>query len=253
MSKKERTGKVLYALDLGFSDFFKDENVGQLTIEEGLDVIEKAVDFVHLEEAMNFSVFSSRGPNHPVAEIYSIDFPSDLRASIYLLLGGYYRQAILCLRNWLEIRLTGIYFGFVQHDRVEYEEWKQGKREGPFGRVLIARLFERSEFQKADKSLGLRNRLGALYGELSAFTHGAVLGRYDLQSCTDNVPRFNPQSLELWHEFAKRAFAEIAICFLLGLGSDAFCAMDRKEMETLYRLLPGPYQQELHRRSSKGA
>lgn len=245
MSKHERIEKILSSLDLGFSDFFENENVRQLTLQEKLDIIEQAANLVIIEEAMNFSVFSSQGSNHPTAEIYAIDFPSDLRASIYLLLGGYYRQAILCLRNWLEIRLTGIYYGFINQDRAQYEEWKSGRKEGPFGRTLIRRLFSRTEFQKLDKRIGLRNQLENLYSELSAFVHGGTLDRYDLQSHTDNVPRFNPQSVDLWFNFATQVFAKLVICFFQAYGRNSFCCMQMDEIKTLGNLLPKSYQQEL--------
>jgi len=241
---RERIWKILNSLDIGFSDLFEDENVRQLTLQKKLDILERAVDIMHIEEAMNFSIFLSCGAEHPTAEIYAIDFPSDLRASIYLLLGGYYRQAILCLRNWLEIRLTGIYYGFVCKDRNLYEGWKNGTVEGPFGRKLIRKLFSRSEFQEADKRICLRERLKALYSELSAFTHAGGLARYDLQSQTDNVPRFNPQSVDLWFKLASQVFVELSICFLLAYGKDAFSEMQMEEIRTLYNLLPPSYQQE---------
>ena len=235
-------------LDLGFSDFFEGENVRQLTLQKKLDIMEQAVNFVIIEEAINFSVFSSQGSNHPTAEIYAIDFPSDLRASIYLLLGGYYRQAILCLRNWLEIRLTGIYYGFINQNRTEYEEWKSGKREGPFGRNLIGKLFSRAEFQKLDNRIRLRERLKNIYSELSAFVHGGALDRYDLQSLTDNVPRFNPQAVDLWFKFAKQVFVELVICFLQAYGKNAFSSLQPNELKILHTLLPKSYQQEFQTR-----
>jgi len=249
MSKKyKRIEKILSSLDLGFSDFFEGENVRQLTLQKKLDIMEQAVNFVIIEEAINFSVFSSQGSNHPTAEIYAIDFPSDLRASIYLLLGGYYRQAILCLRNWLEIRLTGIYYGFINQNRAEYEEWKSGKRKGPFGRELIRKLFSCTEFQKLNERTGLRERLENLYSDLSAFVHGSILDRYDLQSRTDNVPRFNPQSVDVWFEFAKRVFVNLVICFSQAYGRNAFSSVQPDELKMLYTLLPIPYQQELKTR-----
>jgi len=85
MSERERIGKIVSSLDLGFSDFFKDENIRQLTLQEKLDTIEQAIELMQLEESMNFSVFSSKGSKHPTAEIYAIDFPSDLRASTCLM------------------------------------------------------------------------------------------------------------------------------------------------------------------------
>ena len=246
MTTQDKIERVLYSLDIGFSDAFEGENVRQLTLQEKLDILERAVDIMIIEEAMNFSVFSTQGATCPSAEIYAIDFPSDLRASIYLLLGGYYRQAILCLRNWLEIRLTGIYYGYI-HQK-QYESWKNGTIEGPFGRTLIRRLFSRSEFQKIDKKVGLRERLETLYSELSAFTHGGGLEHYDLQSQTNNVPRFNPQSVDLWFKFASRVFAELTICFLCAYSKDAFSGMQMNEIESLHHLLPPLYQQELKER-----
>jgi len=246
MSKREKIGKIMYSLDLGFSDIFKDENVRQLTLEGKLDVMEQAVELMSLEESMNFSVFSSKGSEHPTAQIYAIDFPSDLRASIYLLLGGYYRQAILCLRNWLEIRLTGIYFGLINRDRTRYEDWKKGKKRAPIGQALIKSLFSRAEFAKLDKTVGLRKQLRNLYEELSAFTHAGGLTRYDLQSKTDNVPRFNPQSVDLWFNFALRVFRELVICYFQAYGRNAF-SMKKDEIETLLRYLPEPYAQALQK------
>jgi hypothetical protein len=69
-------------------DFRKGENVRQLTLENKLGKIEKAEKLITVEECMNFSIFDQEGADHPTAQIYAFDFPSDLRTSIYLLLGG---------------------------------------------------------------------------------------------------------------------------------------------------------------------
>jgi hypothetical protein len=244
MSERERIGKIISSLDLGFSDFFKDENVRQLTLQEKLDTIEQAIELMQLEESMNFSVFSSKGSKHPTAEIYAIDFPSDLRASTYLLLGGYYRQAILSLRNWLEIRLIGVYFALVSREPSGYEDWKKGKRRAPIGKTLIRSLFSRGEFHKANRFLRLREDIEKSYEELSAFMHGGRLTRPDLQSQTDNVPRFSPQSVDLWFEFASKIFRELVICYFLAYGRNAF-AMKEEEIATLKKHLPSLYLRRL--------
>lgn len=246
MSRSGEIGRIINSLDLGFSDFYRNENVRQATLAERLDIMCQAVDFVTTEETMNFSVFSQKGPKHPTAEIYAIDFPSDLRASIYLLLGGYYRQAILCLRNWLEIRLIGIYFGFINRDQKEYEEWKDGYKRAPIGQDLIKKLFSRAEFHEIDRKTGLRKRLRNLYSELSAFTHGGILARYDLQSKTNNVPRFNPQSVDLWFDFASCVFRELVLCYFLAYGQDAFY-MKPDKIDALRGHLPDAYEQELRK------
>ena len=235
---------MVSSLDLGFSDFFKDENVRQLTLQKKLDTMEQAVELMRLEESMNFSVLLSKGFKHPTVEIYAIDFPSGLRASIYLLLGGYYRQAILTLRNWLEIRLTGIHFALVSQEPSKYEDWKEGKGRAPIGKALIRSLFRRAEFHKADRFLRLCEDMKKLYEELSTFTHGGALTRYNLQSKTDNVPRLNLQSVDLWFEFASNVFGELVMCYFLAYGREAF-VMGGDEIAALKRHLPSLYQQYL--------
>ena len=236
----------MFSFDLGFSDYFKDENVRQMTLQGKLDKLEQATELMTFEEYMNYSIFNKKGAKHPTAEIYAIDFPSDFRASVYLLLGGYYRQAILCLRNWFEVRLTGIYFGLVNQNTIDYEEWKKGNKWAPIGQKLIKQLFSRAEFHHIDNKAGLRDRLKNLHKELSAFTHGSMLTKFNLQSETDNVPRFNPQSVDLWFVFTLRTFRELVFCYFLAYGKDAF-DIGKKDLETLHRYLPEIYQQELQK------
>jgi hypothetical protein len=240
----ERIRKIMNSFDLGFSDYFPNENVRQLTLTEKIVTMESATDFLTVEESMNFSIFNKKGAEHPTAEIYAIDFPSDFRASVYLLLGGYYRQAILCLRNWLEVRLTGIFFGFVNPDEEQHKNWKKGKKRAPIAQILIKRLFSRAEFQRADKEVGLHLKLNKLMAELSAFSHCSILEQYDLQSKTDNVPRFNPQSVDLWFDFALRTFREIVFCYFVAYGRDAFATHDKEELKMLENYLPADYKQK---------
>ncbi len=78
--------------------------------------------------------------------------------------------------------------------------------------------------------------------------HGRGLERYNLQSETDNVPRLNPESVELWFELAVRVFGEITMCFLLAYNKNAFSCLESNEMQTLRSLLPSEYKEELIRK-----
>jgi hypothetical protein len=229
-------------LDLGFSDYYRDQNVRDRTIAKHLKLMEKAMAAFHLEEAINFSLFQTRGDEEPSANIYILDFPSDLRAAFYLLLGGYYRPALFTLRNWMEMRLLGIYFGRVEPNHKKYREWKLGDFEAPFGKGLIARLFARAEFQRVDSQFENRARLERLYKDLSTFTHGAALEKYNLQRDTDNVPRYNRASVGLWLKMFDRTFVEVVFSLFLAYGKDAFHALDRDEMKVLVAQLPSAYR-----------
>jgi hypothetical protein len=251
----ERTASVLdrirgihEGLDLGFSDYLRDQNVRDATLQEKLDAIDEAVEVLSAEEGINFALFQALGEKRPSPQVYILDFPSDLRASFYLLLGGYYRPAIASLRNLLEMRLIGVYFGLV--DPCKFQDWKKGvlsKQESPFGTKLIGRLFQRAEFQRADKRLGLRGRLERLYEELSGLAHGSGLEKYDLQAETDNVPRFNGPSVDLWLRLMYRTFAELVFCLFVAYGKNAFGGLCPEEIKTVLRHLPEPYRMEIER------
>jgi hypothetical protein len=242
---QDRIREIHNALDLGFSDYFRDQNVREATILQNLDDIAEAVEVLRAEEGVNFSLFQAFGGQHPSAQTYILDFPSDLRASFYLVLGGYYRPAIASLRNWLEMRLLGIYFGFV--DRSKYEAWKKGKldkQESPFGTKLIGWIFRRAEFQKAEKGVRLRSSLECLYHELSELAHGAGLEKYNLQADTDNVPRYNTASVDLWLKLMYRTLAEIVFCLFIAYGKDTFRGLSSDEIRTILRHMPETYKNE---------
>jgi hypothetical protein len=234
------------ALDLGFSDYYDGENVRDITIQRHNKRFSQAVVLMQIEEAMCFSLFQTLGLGHPSPEIYVADFPSDARASFYLLLGGYYKQAILCLRNWLEVRLLGIYFGKV--DRSKFDDWKMGKstkRDALFGENILRKIFGRANFQKAEGRNGLRKRLVDLYGELSVFVHGQGVDKHHLQDDTDNVPRYNRNSVRLYLDYFERAWREVVYCTWLAYSDSALRTMNAKELATVLKVLPGPYSQDV--------
>jgi len=92
MKKKieERISGIHNGLDLGFSDYFRDQNVRERTISKKLDAIEGAVGLLKVEGEMNFSLFQALGPEHRSPQIYIFDFPSDLRAAFYFVNDGAY-------------------------------------------------------------------------------------------------------------------------------------------------------------------
>jgi hypothetical protein len=247
--------EIYFALDLGFSDGHNDENVRELTIRNHRSAIAEAIVLMTLDEAICFSLFRELGQARPSPEIYAMDFPSDLRASLYLLLGGYYKQAILCLRNWLEMRVLGIYFDLVSASR--YADWKHGavsKDDPLFGWKLLRQLFQRAEFQRADKRNGLRDRIKVLYGDLSVFAHGQGLSKHDLQRETDNVPRCNPQSVDLYLDLLRRVFQEIAYCSWLAYNTKSFSQLNKEERSRFLAAVGSVYRSEIEaKEASRGS
>lgn len=239
---------IISALDLDFSDGYRrhGENVRMDTIRGHERPITLAIEMLHAEETINFSLLNALGSEHPSPQVYALDFPSDLRASFYALLGGYYKQAILCLRNWLEMRLLGIYFGHV--DGAKYGDWKRGviaKDDALFGTTLVRKLFGKAEFHKADDRTRLRERLLDLYGRLSVFTHGQGVERHGLQNDTDNVPRYNVKSVDLHLGLLRETFGEIVYCFWLAYADDALRDLEPAHARTIAAALLPAYVGEM--------
>jgi len=239
------TKEIREVLDLGYSDFYVDDNVRDETLSRHCSELATTIACLSAEEAINYSLLMKLGRDHPSPQLYALDFPSDFRAALYVLLGGYYKQAMLCLRTWLEMRLTGIYFGVVDTDRGKYESWKNGHEEAPHGSGLITRLFSRAEFQKADQRTGVRQRVRSLYGGLSAFIHGGGVSKYGLQDDTDNVPRYNERSVRLHLETAGQTFAEIVYLLGIAYGEAAFALVDDACIETVLSVVPEGYRGDL--------
>ena len=188
-----------------------------MVIHNKLEVMEEAVSILKVEEVLNFSIFQTLGHEHPSPEMLCLDFPLDLRASSDLLLGGYYRQAIPCLRNWLEMRLLGIYFGLAEQDKSKYGDWKLGKLgkpEAPFGNRGPKRLFSIAKFQKADKKVRLRDHLRALLGVICLHTWAAL--RNTIFKQTPIMFRVTySASVDLWFSLMKRTFVQVAFCMII--------------------------------------
>lgn len=239
---------IYFALDLDFSDGFRGrgENVRTDTISGHRKRLVRAVKLKAVDGGINVSLLLALGEGHPSPDVYALDFPSDLAASLYIVLGGYYKQALLCLRNWMEMRFLGIYFGRV--DASKYGDWKRGviaKGDALFGTALITKLFSRAEFHKADARNGVRGRMLDLYGTLSVFTHGQGLERHGLQDDTDNVPRYNPKSADLYFDLLEQTFAEVVYALWLAYGEAALGHLQPAEGRIVASVLPPAYVTEM--------
>jgi len=117
---QDRIERTHFSRALRFSEYYPRENVREITITQRLDAVERAVEMTRIEEAISCSLLERLDPEHPSPQICALDFPSNLRAPLYLLVGGYYRQAILYLLNWLEMRSLGMHSGFVETEFSKY-------------------------------------------------------------------------------------------------------------------------------------
>jgi len=202
MSSKnnEHLKALVFSFDLGFSDIYPNESVRAITFENKLGELKHIRRIKDADSIVNFVLFARLGAEHPSAQMW-LETETDLGSSIYLMLGGYYRQALICLRTWLELALIGIYYSrYYKGKSSRYNQWKSNQRQSPAWKNLLNSLFTRAEFESADKAIGLRCKLETLYTELSAFVHNRGMSQYKLQDGRDNVPRYVERAFETYYK-----------------------------------------------------
>ncbi len=216
----EKIENLIFAFDLGFSDMYVDESVRFDTFRNREKQLFEVRNLMEVDSILNHAVFAKLGEQHPSSQLW-LESETDLKASIYLVLGGYYRQAVATLRNWLEITLTGIYFNqYYRGPNSRFNQWKAGVRQSPKWPHLLGSLFRRAEFAAADTNTNLRQELINLYSELSCFVHGRGIEIYALQNGRDNVPRYIEHSFDLWFSLAKRTLTATSLVFIIEYGSE---------------------------------
>ncbi len=194
---------------------------------------------VSANSLMHFALWSELPAGHPVAELW-LETQTDLLATIYLAYGGFFRQALTILRSWFEIAVHGVFFSeHYGQPNDRYEQWRRGRRNAPAKMLDLAR----SLASRADKAVNVEesailDKLGPVYEFLSLQTHAQGLDIYDLQKGRDNVPRYLPESFDLW--LAKVLEAFNAICFLYRLFFPkeiaAYLKGSRAELERMVEL-----------------
>jgi hypothetical protein len=152
---------------------------------------------------------------HPVYELYTLEAELDLGASILLAFGGYYKQAAISLRSFLELAFLSMYY--ADH-RQEYDRWKKDPnvRSPPFHgkgtNNVLGYLFTQTMLRTYSD---LKNEASELYTELSKFVHTSAIDVFDLWRGRDNVPRFLPRSFSFWSRHLERTHSVTAMSLLL--------------------------------------
>jgi hypothetical protein len=148
-----------------------------------------------------------------VGELW-LEAETDLKATIYLAYGGFFRQAFTVLRAWFEIAVHGVFYSghYGQRDG-RYEQWRRNERNAPAKMREIAESLaaRQDKVVEVDRSAILQV-IDPVYAFLSRHTHARGLDIYDLQEGRDNVPRYLPKGFNLWYGKVLETFN--AICFL---------------------------------------
>jgi hypothetical protein len=172
-----------------------------------------------------------------------LDASDEFQAATFNSLHGYYRQSLGVLRNAFETITIGTYFK-VSGNHSEFEQWRNGQIELPFGRacdqlsIQPLNLYLRSTLgeslfdQRTEISSGGWAR--RLYSELSRFAHSRP-GFTDGDMWQSNGPIYAPDA---FIQFSNKFFeVSVMCCILVKLGRPKFVlskpAIQLFELDTL--------------------
>lgn len=109
---------------------------------------------------------ATSGHYFPYAQSYE-----ELENSYQLALGGFYRYALIALRNTLELGVVGVFFAVEDQEHVEAQPWLRGEQYTPSFQLALRRLGRMDRYARFDARFGITPRLRSLYDELGAFAH----------------------------------------------------------------------------------
>ncbi len=201
-----------FVFDWLFADASNDA-ARRFALENRPKETEVLMDVIDADALIHYPLWQELPKNHPVGELW-LETETDLKATIYLAYGGFFRQALTVLRSWFEIAIHGVYFSDHWGQPTEkYEQWRKGGRNAPAHVGDLARaLTSRTDKSMAVDEHAIGARLEPVYSFLSKQTHAQGLDMFNLQEGRDNVPRFLEKSFDVWYQKTLDAFD--ALCFL---------------------------------------
>lgn len=241
VNKQIENLKLLF--DLGFSDEWPSTSVRAHTFQNKKDKLLDVQRLVWVDSILNYALFYTLPYGHPASELW-IESETDIKAAIYLVLGGYYRQAVATLRNWLELTLVGIYYNQrYQLSTSDYNLWKQGAKRSPHWPCLLEDLFEtegREMLVRADAEVKLRERLDNLHKELCAFVHLRGEEVRAWQQERDNVPRYVESAFDRWFSLAEQTSIGTSLVLIAEYPQDLrdYFQAHEQELSDLQEYLP---------------
>jgi hypothetical protein len=174
---------------------------------------------------------------------------SELQASLFDALSGYYRTGISILRNVLEHLTIGLDFE-LRHSRTKFDDWMNGNDDDSvkFGNsasgitnknnvqviAFEARLMAAvcdNVFRQKNKSIGDAGGVSRrLFSELSKYTHGAP-GKTKADLWESNGPVYRPDVFEDWCDLYGRTMALAVVMLRIALSAGG---TQDPQIKTLY-------------------
>ncbi len=199
MQSKKPPNPTKHENEHSFSDFFElSEDVLKQTIQINSAPIKRTYQIIKAIITWAGFLNAKKIIGEPKFRLF-IETGVDIEASRSLALRGYYRQAIMMLRSWLEILLLNIYF--IDH-QVELEWWLDDRWDDrPSFRELVEYIYKLSQFRDDSFPEKYRVELNALYRKLSKAIHGI-----GIPMGQGMAPVYDQGSFNKWYDYLSDTF-----------------------------------------------
>ena len=141
----------------------------------------------------------------------------ELECSIVLCKLGFYKHAIVSLRNVLELGLLSVYWDIDNQSHIDIQNWFKSIESTPFRRQVFNRLAKNSNIKTFDDKHDIFKKTSELYTKLSNFSHTRVFGYSSrkLNKHHSNVNSFNEVALNKWLELTREVTEIVTIFHIL--------------------------------------
>jgi hypothetical protein len=139
----------------------------------------------------------------------------ELESSIALASLGFYKQAIACLRNVLELGLLSIYYNLEDKGHEEIQKWFHALEDTPFKKKIIAKIMTEKNIEKYSHKINVEEKINTLYHRLCNFSHTKGFKHSSRELIQSNINQFIEDTFILWLDLLKHTVQLIVELHLL--------------------------------------
>lgn len=139
----------------------------------------------------------------------------ELESSIEFCKLGFYKHAIVALRNVLELGLLSVYWDIEDKSHVDIQKWLRSNEPTPFRRAVFAKLKTNQNIKKFDDKHKIFDETAILYEQLCNFAHTKGIHYSSQKLGNSNINTFNEKSLQKWLEFMTRVLKVVVAFHIL--------------------------------------
>jgi len=139
----------------------------------------------------------------------------ELESSVELCKLGFYKHAMIALRNTLEMGILSVYWDIEGKSHTHIQNWLHSLVDTPWKRTVFQKLKTNQNIKNFDDKHNILDYFDDLFKELSNFVHtkGRIHSSMDLGNA--NFNRFNEKSFLRWMDFTRKVVTFIIIIHVL--------------------------------------